>query len=357
MNKEKNIILFGAGIVGRTVLQYFDNDEVYCFADNFKYGQVFLEKKIISFDELREIHKDYRVIVTVQYPHSKALLEQCAQYNIPVTAYYDEFYPEKFKSKPEISSLKDMHKGKRCFVIGNGPSLLASDLDVLHNHNEICFASNYITQIYKQTNWRPDYYMIVDGDMLTDDLANIKKAEAKLIFLPELEQRYDGDMNEAHYVINRVEESGTPVIKLLIALASAINSSTCFFSNDVSRMVYISHTVTFTQLQLAVYMGFSEIYLLGVDNTGKNPHVFKDDFIPVTHFYLENDEQIKIIQKSRTRVSMEYDVAFSSENQYKLVEKYSQNKSFQVFNATRGGRLEVFKRVSFDALFKDEVIQ
>jgi uncharacterized Rossmann fold enzyme len=30
-----------------------------------------------------------------------------------------------------LKALKDLHRGKRCFIIGNGPSLKAEDLEML----------------------------------------------------------------------------------------------------------------------------------------------------------------------------------------------------------------------------------
>ena len=64
----------------------------------------------------------------------------------------------------KLSELKGCHKGQRCFIIGNGPSLKAEDLDKLQN--EICFASNMIYKIYDQTSWRPTYYCNSDTRIL-----------------------------------------------------------------------------------------------------------------------------------------------------------------------------------------------
>ena len=60
----------------------------------------------------------------------------------------------------KLAALKDKHKGQRCFVIGNGPSLRISDLDRLKD--EITFASNKIYLAFEETDWRPTYYTAVD---------------------------------------------------------------------------------------------------------------------------------------------------------------------------------------------------
>ena len=58
------------------------------------------------------------------------------------------------------NNLKDIHKGKRGFVIGNGPSLKIEDLDNLNN--EITIASNKIYLAFEETKWRPKFYTVAD---------------------------------------------------------------------------------------------------------------------------------------------------------------------------------------------------
>ena len=50
----------------------------------------------------------------------------------------------------------------RAFVIGNGPSLKAEQLDLLHQNDCITFGVNRIHLIYDQTKWRPTYWVIMD---------------------------------------------------------------------------------------------------------------------------------------------------------------------------------------------------
>ena len=53
---------------------------------------------------------------------------------------------------------KDKHKGQRVFIIGNGPSLSKTDLNLIKN--EVSFAMNRISLIYdKNIDWRPTYYL------------------------------------------------------------------------------------------------------------------------------------------------------------------------------------------------------
>lgn len=59
-----------------------------------------------------------------------------------------------------ITAMKDTVQSRRCFVIGNGPSLRAENLSKLTH--EASFASSRIYEIYEQTDWRSTYYCIHD---------------------------------------------------------------------------------------------------------------------------------------------------------------------------------------------------
>ena len=53
---------------------------------------------------------------------------------------------------------KDKHKNERLFLIGNGPSLAETDLNLLKNENTL--AMNRISLIYdKNIDWKPTYYL------------------------------------------------------------------------------------------------------------------------------------------------------------------------------------------------------
>ena len=91
--------------------------------------------------------------------------------------------------------------------------------------------------------------------------------------------------------------------------------------------------MTYAAIQLAAYMGFAEIYLLGVDFTycGSSQKTY-------AHFYKEE----KLIS-----VGADKHVLLA----YKAAKKYADENNILIYNATRGGKLEVFQRVNFDDLF------
>ena len=74
------------------------------------------------------------------------------------------FYKTRYGKSLRV--LKDIHKNKRCFIVANGPSLQAQDLDFLENNNEITFGMNRIFKMFNKTNWRPTYYVCEDINIL-----------------------------------------------------------------------------------------------------------------------------------------------------------------------------------------------
>ena len=61
-----------------------------------------------------------------------------------------------------LSSYKNKYSGKRCFLIGNGPSLKAEDLTKLYKNGDITFAFNRVYNIFDDTEWRPKFYISQD---------------------------------------------------------------------------------------------------------------------------------------------------------------------------------------------------
>jgi len=72
----------------------------------------------------------------------------------------------------QIKKLKNIHKNKRAFIIGNGPSLCISDLDRLKD--EVTFACNKIYLAFDQTDWRPTYLFLADTMVAKNNVERIE---------------------------------------------------------------------------------------------------------------------------------------------------------------------------------------
>lgn len=225
------------------------------------------------------------------------------------------------------------HQGQRCFIVANGPSLRAEDLDLLHSKGEITFAMNRIYKIFPQTSWRPTYYVCEDELIAKDCQSEINAVEAAEKFIPiEIKWWHDINIENAlHFHLNYKDE-----------LKSEFG-----FSSDIAHQIDCCGTVTCTCIQLAAYMGFSEIYLIGVDHNfqkiiDENGNIIEDK--TVKDYFIEGyDADIKN--------EVVHNMGHTTRS-YMGMKKYcDKTKRTTVYNATRGGKLEVFPRIDFDSLF------
>ncbi len=245
---------------------------------------------------------------------------------------YQSKHYENTKHGKIIAGYKDKHKGERCFIIGNGPSLSADDLQVLHDHNIVTFGTNRVYNIFDKTDWRPTYFVSEDIIILKDIQETIAQIPARERFIPINLKWFEG-----------VDIQGATYFYLDY---SSDYPQTYGLSLDAAHAVRCRGTVTMSCLQLAIYMGFSEIYLLGVDHNfakmiNEDGELVIDTSIK-NHFSDHYDEDI---------IDQGYDLK-NTTMAYRCTEKLSREKgTFRVYNATRGGKLEVFERVDFDALF------
>ncbi len=229
------------------------------------------------------------------------------------------------QSREYLKSLKDIHNGERCFIIGNGPSLKAHDLDKLKN--EICFGTNGIYEIFEQTEWRPTYYCAQDYKLIRLIKKDIKNKIDCEKFIGLFDFRMNPSIKDAHYFKMVIDNSDPKVIK---------------FSSDMSECCYEGRTITYSAIQIAVYMGFKEIYLLGVDNNyaisfDENGNIVKQANIK-NHF--SDNYKLPVIPNTHLK-----------NYAYEAARKYADEHDIKIYNATRGGKLEVFERVDFDTLF------
>lgn len=238
---------------------------------------------------------------------------------------------EMFADGKKLAKLKDKYKGKRCFICGNGPSLNAKDLDILHKRGEYTFGMNRIFKIFPQTEWRPTFYICEDKVIMQNIEDEVNAIECEYKFIPTEMLWYHGvSINNAHYFNMHCCEKNHG------------------FSYDASKQLECVGTVTITCIQLAYYMGFSEVYLIGVDHNFANMTDKDGNKIVnnnVKNYFCEDydkDVEDKVV----------HDLYYTTKS-YQCAKEACDKVGFKVYNATRGGKLEVFPRADLDSLIDD----
>lgn len=217
------------------------------------------------------------------------------------------------KKYEKIENLHGCHEGERCFIVATGPSLSIDDLNLLKS--EFCFSVNTIYRVFKDTEWRPDIYGTQDREIfqkIKNDIVYYRK-ELGDIFIGDCVGKFD--IPAFYYHIDMQKH--------------LIGNNETKFSDNINRVVYDGFSVTYSMIQVAAYMGFKEIYLLGCDTNYNGPK---------SHFDGNEDELPKGIDKF-------YDNAIVA---YSAAKEFAEEKGISIVNCTRGGMLEVFQRQSLE---------
>lgn len=164
-------------------------------------------------------------------------------------------------------ALKDIHYGERCFILGNGPSLKTENLDLLRG--ETIFTVNQITRLPDYNKLHPQYHFWVDGNFFNIDLNKPEDVELlnimfntgteeTICFFP-LERESFCKKHKLDKKLNLCYFAAKPRLTLYEDFDLPI---------DFTKYLPGFGTVVQYSICMAIYMGFSEIYLLGCDNTG-----------------------------------------------------------------------------------------
>lgn len=226
-----------------------------------------------------------------------------------------------------LASYKNIHKGERCFIVANGPSLTAEDLDMIKD--EYSIGCNKIYYVFNKTQWRPTYYCILDIDY-------VRRYQDEIFANIEMPV-FTNNQVEKHIKANN--KKGKTIIY----------SQQIYYNNfvawpDLLRYTYGTKqgTIMSYVMAVAIYMGFSEIYILGMDNNST---------IAGNHF--SGYKEDKLLEKNLERRMKEngWDANhWKNQTDVEMGEfkKYADINNIRIYNATRGGKLEVFPRKSLN---------
>ena len=216
-------------------------------------------------------------------------------------------------NRDRLATYRDKHRGERCFVLGNGPSLAKTDLSRLR---DVTFGANRIYLVHQ-----PTYLTCVNELVLEQFRDDIAKLACPKFLNWDRRQLFDNAM----YVC--------------LALGLADN-----FDGDVTAPIASGGTVTFVALQLAYFMGFREVILLGVD------HAFVDRGTPnktetrtaaadTNHFhpsYFPQGSKWQLPDLHRSELA------------YAAARRAFERAGRRIIDATLDGKCPVFERARFD---------
>jgi hypothetical protein len=222
-----------------------------------------------------------------------------------------------------MKRIRGKHEGERCFIIGNGPSLNTMDLSLLRN--EITFGTNRIYLLFPRVGLSTTYYVSVNYLVIEQCAREIEELQ-----MPKF-------LNWHARSVLRFDEN--------MMFVRDPYDSFLGFSKKPQRRIWEGSTVTYVAMQLAYFMGFSQVILIGVD------HSFVDKGNAHTVVVSEKSDQ-NHFDPSYFGPGFRWQLPDleTSEKAYRLAKEAFERQGKEILDATYDGKLTVFKKADYLSL-------
>jgi len=222
-----------------------------------------------------------------------------------------------------LSSLKDQHRGRRCFILGNGPSLKKTDLSKLRG--EYTFGLNRIYLLFPEVGFSTTYLVTINQLVIDQCAAELAAVSAQKFFPWTTRHNFSSTQD---------------VVYLRTYCAKP------HFSTAADRPMWPGTTVTFVAMQLAYHIGFEEVILVGVD------HSFATQGKPHAAVVSEGDDPNHFAPNYFGKgFKWQLPDLEASEIAYQMARQAFETDGRKIVDATIGGKLTIFSKVDYDSLF------
>ena len=135
------------------------------------------------------------------------------------------------------------HRGERAVLVANGPSLNQMDLGFLRR--ETVIGLNKIHLGLRRFRFYPRYLVAVNRLVIEQAAADMRRLNC-VKFISERAKHALPEDALTHHIKTR--------------------DLACRFCRDITQGVHEGYTVTYAALQIAFYMGFQEVVIIGMDH-------------------------------------------------------------------------------------------
>lgn len=234
-----------------------------------------------------------------------------------------EFSSYSKENRARLERFRDIHYGKKCFLVANGPSLNQMNLEILQN--EITFGLNRIYVNFQNSSFRPKYYVAVN-ELVLDQFAQ----EISTLSMPRFV-----NWKKRHLFTSNQEN--------LFFLKSQLSIND-HFSPEITKPFVFGGTVTFVALQIAFFMGIKRVIIVGLDHSYAEKGIpntveSKKELSDMSHFhpnYFPAGTKWQIPDLRRSEVD------------YFVARKYFEKNGREILDATIDGKCTLFSKVDFN---------
>jgi len=246
-----------------------------------------------------------------------------------------------FIDKNKISKLKFKKENyKRCFIIGSGPSIKNQDLSYLKDDFTIVHNAFYL--IRKNYSFTPSLYVIEDPLPAEDNSVQLNQIQDIQFVVPSKLRKFITPRKNVNYINFDYSYLFDPNKK-------NYNNIKFKFCEDFKYKSFWGGTVVYLSMQIAYYMGFKEIYLMGVDLSYNIPDSAKienniiisseDDPNHFHPLYFGKGKRWHFPKELRMKASIESAV------------KFLKGRGINVYNLSPISEIEGAQNIDFDRLF------
>ncbi len=223
-----------------------------------------------------------------------------------------------FKYSKHLLRFKDIHKGEGCFIIGNGPSLNMMDLKPLRDYHT--FGLNKIYLIFDRVKLNLSYHVAVNPLVIEQCVKEFEFLSCPSFLSYRASHNVVRPLKHIHFILTGGDHS---------------------FKGNLLEEISEGYTVTYVAMQIAFYMGFQKVFLIGVDHN---------------YNFLGNPNEEQLLRGGdpnhfdpgyfRNKKWHNPDLE-ASELSYHLARFYFNRSGRHIYDATVHGKLQIFSKISF----------
>jgi hypothetical protein len=233
-------------------------------------------------------------------------------------------HPWRADSIRKLKALRNTHNGERCVIIGNGPSLNQTDLTKLKDTFTIGLNRFYMA--FRELGFSTSVLLTVNDLVIEQCAVDIRSLPIPT-FVSWRGRKYIQPAQNLHY----------------------LHTSYVLprFSGNAAGRLWEGATVTFVAMQLAYYLGFKQVILIGVD------HNFTTKGTPNTTVVSTGDD-LNHFNPGYFGKGFRWQLPDleTSEIAYAMAREAYRKDGREILDATVGGKLTVFPKVEYNSLFK-----
>lgn len=260
-------------------------------------------------------------------------------YNLIARVIYTFRYSKLHKELRRNKELKDLHKRQRCFIVLNGPSLNNYDLSKINNEFSICTNYFYQTEYYNQI--KPKYYCVSDSSFFNvkNDLEQKEHVEKMLKSSEDCKFIFNIKFLENFELTDRIYLTYSKHMPTIFGIRYELDSIS---SNFISVSMYA--------MNIALYLGFSEIYLLGYDfEPGLFSHFYKDSNVE------KEDKKRQKMETKKEDVCGKYWQYASAQYQNYYMNNFANKKGAKIYNCNRQSNVKAFDFFDYKELLTEDM--